>query len=90
MASRYLSRYENEKGTIDLAGIARLAKVLRVPMAYLVADDDIMADTVVILAKLSYEDRRHLARRLKLEAATFVGEAVEGEAATGGDQREHT
>ena len=76
MARRYLINYENDKGAIDLAGMARLATVLRVPMAYLVAEDDIIADAIMVLSKLTYEDRRILARRLRLEADTFAGRFV--------------
>lgn len=79
MASRYLTPYESDNGKIDLSGIARLATILRVPVAYLVAEDDIIADAIIVLSKLPYEDRRNLARRLKLEADTFAGQAIEGE-----------
>ncbi len=79
MASRYLTPYESDNGKIDLSGIARLATILRVPAAYLVAEDDIIADAIIVLSKLPYEDRRNLARRLKLEADTFAGQAIEGE-----------
>lgn len=57
LASSRVNRYETEVSGIDLDGLGRLADVLGVPMAYLVARDDHMADVILALEELSPEER---------------------------------
>lgn len=57
LASSRVNRYETEVSGIDLDGLGRLAEVLGVPMAYLVAKDDHMADVILALEELSPEER---------------------------------
>ncbi|WP_193789159.1 helix-turn-helix domain-containing protein, partial [Xanthomonas hortorum] len=57
LASSRVNRYENETSGIDLDGLGKLADTLGVPMAYLVAEDDDMADAILSLGEMSSEDR---------------------------------
>jgi transcriptional regulator with XRE-family HTH domain len=52
-----VNRYESQARGIDLDGLGKLAEVLGVPMAYLVAEDEATADAVLALAELSPEQR---------------------------------
>jgi transcriptional regulator with XRE-family HTH domain len=57
LASSRVNRYETEVSGIDLDGLGRLADVLGVPMAYLVAPDDQTAEAILALGEMSPEDR---------------------------------
>ncbi|MCC3253798.1 XRE family transcriptional regulator [Xanthomonas campestris] len=57
LAGNRVNRYESQARGIDLDGLGKLAEVLGVPMAYLVAEDEAMADAVLALAQLSPEQR---------------------------------
>ncbi|WP_355505472.1 helix-turn-helix transcriptional regulator [Xanthomonas cannabis] len=57
LASSRVNRYENETSGIDLDGLGKLADTLGVPMAYLVAEDDDMADAILSLGEMNSEDR---------------------------------
>ncbi|ARR15451.1 hypothetical protein LN96_12865 [Xanthomonas citri pv. citri] len=69
VAGNRVNRYESQARGIDLDGLGKLAEVLQVPMAYLVAEDEAMADAVLALAQLSSEQRaKAVAALLKLAA----------------------
>lgn len=53
LAGNRVNRYESQARGIDLDGLGKLAEVLGVPMAYLVAEDEATADAVLALAQLS-------------------------------------
>ncbi|WP_070207486.1 transcriptional regulator [Stenotrophomonas bentonitica] len=57
LAGNRVNRYESQARGIDLDGLGKLAEVLGVPMAYLVAPDDATADLLLVLARLSEEER---------------------------------
>lgn len=57
LASSRVNRYENGTSGIDLDGLGRLADTLGVPMAYLVAEDEVIAEVVQWLSEMSPEDR---------------------------------
>ncbi|HEL4242589.1 helix-turn-helix transcriptional regulator [Stenotrophomonas maltophilia] len=57
VAANRVNRYESQARGIDLDGLGKLAEVLDVPMAYLVAEDAATADAVLALAQLSPEQR---------------------------------
>ncbi len=63
--SSRINRYERETSGIDLDGLAELAETLRVPMAYLVAEDEPTADILLLLSELSAKERSELATCLK-------------------------
>nr|WP_244664660.1 helix-turn-helix transcriptional regulator [Xanthomonas phaseoli] len=70
VAANRVNRYESQARGIDLDGLGKLAEVLDVPMAYLVADDADMADAVLVLAQLSPELRaKAMTALLKVAAA---------------------
>lgn len=67
LASSRVNRYETEVSGIDLDGLGRLAEVLGVPMAYLVAEDEATAAVVLALSKLTASQRAALAKKLAQE-----------------------
>ncbi len=67
LASSRVNRYETEVSGIDLDGLGRLADVLGVPMAYLVAEDEATAAVVLALSKLTASQRAALAKKLAQE-----------------------
>lgn len=69
LASSRVNRYENQTRGIDLDGLGKLAETLGVPMAYLVAEDDAMADAILALSQLSPAERAAVVRRLKKNSA---------------------
>ena len=64
VAANRVNRYESEARGIDLDGLGRLAEVLGVPMAYLVAEDEHTAAAVLALSALTPHERAEWARRL--------------------------
>nr|WP_238346297.1 helix-turn-helix transcriptional regulator [Luteimonas saliphila] len=67
--SSRINRYETQASGVDLAGLAQLADTLKVPMAYLLAQDETTADIVLALSQLSARERKALARQLKEQIA---------------------
>lgn len=57
LASSRVNRYETETSGIDLDGLGKLAEVLGVPMAYLVAADEDTATAVLMLAQMTPGER---------------------------------
>ncbi|WP_313229784.1 helix-turn-helix transcriptional regulator [Stenotrophomonas acidaminiphila] len=57
LASSRVNRYETEVSGIDLDGLGRLAEVLGVPMAYLVAEDEVIANAILVLSRMNHEER---------------------------------
>lgn len=74
VAANRVNRYESEARGIDLDGLGRLAEVLGVPMAYLVAEDEHTAVAILALAQLSPEQRTEAVDRL-LNAEKDVNQA---------------
>lgn len=64
LASSRVNRYENETSGIDLDGLGKLAEVLGVPMAYLVAEDEAIAETILALSRMTPEERELVAKQL--------------------------
>ncbi len=64
LASSRVNRYENETSGIDLDGLGKLAEVLGVPMAHLVAEDEAIAETILALARMTPEERALVANQL--------------------------
>ncbi|WP_274395141.1 helix-turn-helix domain-containing protein [Xanthomonas campestris] len=74
VAANRVNRYESQARGIDLDGLGKLAEVLQVPMAYLVAEDEATADAVLALAQLSPEQRaKAVAALLKAAGETDGG-----------------
>jgi transcriptional regulator with XRE-family HTH domain len=64
LASSRVNRYETEVSGIDLDGLGRLAEVLGVPMAYLVAEDEVIANAILVLSRMNHEERMRALRAL--------------------------
>lgn len=64
LASSRVNRYENETSGIDLDGLGKLAEVLGVPMAHLVAEDEAIAEPILALARMTPEERALVANQL--------------------------
>lgn len=73
LASSRVNRYETEVSGIDLDGLGKLADVLGVPMAYLVAEDEAIADAILALSRMSRKERV-LALRALIEAPAPSGQ----------------
>lgn len=65
LASSRVNRYENETSGIDLDGLGKLAEVLGVPMAYLVAEDEAIAEVILTLSEMAPDERAAVVERLK-------------------------
>ncbi len=65
LASSRVNRYENETSGIDLDGLGKLAEVLGVPIAYLVAEDEVVAEIILSLSRMTPDQRAATAKRLK-------------------------
>lgn len=65
LASSRVNRYENETSGIDLDGLGKLAEVLGVPMAYLVAEDEAIAEIILALSKMAPDERTTVLKRLR-------------------------
>ncbi|SFR95975.1 hypothetical protein SAMN04487782_2066 [Stenotrophomonas maltophilia] len=64
LASSRVNRYETEVSGIDLDGLGKLADVLGLPMAYLVAEDEVIADAILALSRMSRKERVRALRAL--------------------------
>lgn len=64
LASSRINRYETEVRGIDLDGLGKLAETLNLPMAYLVAADEHIADAIHALTQLSPSQRAEAVRFL--------------------------
>lgn len=64
LASSRVNRYETEVSGIDLDGLGRLAEVLGVPMAYLVAEDEATAAFILALKNMTPPERSDLHKKL--------------------------
>jgi transcriptional regulator with XRE-family HTH domain len=60
VASTRINRYEQGVHEPDMATVARLAAVLKVPTAYLFAEDDRLARMILAFDQLSVADKERL------------------------------
>lgn len=60
-----VNRYEQQVNRADMDSAAELAKALNVPVAYLFADDDQLAEVILTFSKLSQIDRINFLKVLK-------------------------
>lgn len=65
LASTRINRYETQARGIDLDGLGELAAALGVPMAFLVAQDELTAEIVLMLAELPADERATFAAALR-------------------------
>ncbi|MCU1127909.1 helix-turn-helix transcriptional regulator [Stenotrophomonas maltophilia] len=65
VVSSRITRYELGTSEPDFATASELAKALGVPLAYLLADNDALADIILAAAGMSPAEQRKLAAELK-------------------------
>jgi transcriptional regulator with XRE-family HTH domain len=65
VVSSRVTRYELGTSEPDFATAARMAKELGVPLAYLLADNDVLADIILAVASLPPAEQRKMAEELK-------------------------
>ena len=63
--SSIITRYERGTSEPDFATASKMAKELGVPLAYLLADSDVLADIILAAASLSPAAQRKLAGELQ-------------------------
>ena len=63
-ASPRINQYENDKHVPDYSTAKRLADSLDIPVTYLYADDDELAELILLLAKSSKRKRVNIKRIL--------------------------
>ena len=68
--SSRINRYEHQVTAIGFDNLDKLAEVLGVPVAYLLADNAAMADAILELSKASQRQQANLALALKGLSAT--------------------
>lgn len=72
VVSSRVTRYELGTSEPDFDTASRLAKELGVPLAYLLADSDTLADIILSAANMSPADQRKLASELKTRVSAKV------------------
>lgn len=70
VVSSRVTRYELGTSEPDFETAGKLARELGVPLAYLLADDEILAEIILAVSKLPVAEQRRLALELKGGAAT--------------------
>ena len=68
VVSSRVTRYERASSEPDFETADRLAKELGVPLAYLVADNDALAEVILAVASMSPSEQRKIASELKEKA----------------------
>lgn len=63
-ASPRINQYERGKHVPDYSTAVRLAKVLKIPVTYLYAEDDDLAELIVAYFRASQKKRSHVKRYL--------------------------
>ncbi len=69
VVSSRVTRYELGTSEPDFETAAKLARELGVPLAYLLADDETLAEIILAVSKLPAAEQRKLAAELKARAA---------------------
>lgn len=68
VVSSRVTRYERGTSEPDFATANKLAKALGVPLAYLLADSDVLADIILAVTRLPPAEQRKIAADLKAKA----------------------
>ena len=68
VVSSRVTRYERGTSEPDFLTASLLAKELGVPLAYLLADNDTLADIILAVADMSPTEQRRMAAELKAKA----------------------
>ena len=70
VASPRMNQYERGKHTPDPLTAGRIARALSVPAPYLYADDDLMAEIILLVGRLDDAGKIELVKDLKARATT--------------------
>ena len=73
VVSSRVTRYELGTSEPDFETAAKLAHELGVPLAYLLADDETLAEIILAVSKLPAAEQRKLAAELKARVAAKSG-----------------
>ncbi len=65
VVSSRVTRYELGTSEPDFATAGKLARELGVPLAYLLADTDVLAEIILAVARMSPAEQRKMAAELK-------------------------
>ncbi|RSM25001.1 helix-turn-helix domain-containing protein [Aeromonas salmonicida] len=65
-ASARMNQYEKGKHAPDYQTMQRIAQELGYPVAYFYCDDELLAELICMMAKLSEEKQRELLRQLSI------------------------
>lgn len=65
VVSSRVTRYERGNSEPDFATASKLAAELGVPLAYLIADNELLAEIILAVSELSTAEQRKLALELK-------------------------
>lgn len=76
VVSSRVTRYELGTSEPDFATASRLAKELGVPLAYLLADTDVLGDIILLASSLSAAEQRRLAAELRAGRAAKPSPSV--------------
>jgi transcriptional regulator with XRE-family HTH domain len=68
VVSSRVTRYELGTSEPDFVTASKLAKELGVPLAYLLADNDALADIILAVANMSPAEQRKMAAELRTKA----------------------
>jgi transcriptional regulator with XRE-family HTH domain len=72
VVSSRVTRYERGTSEPDFETAEKLAQELGVPLAYLVADSDILADIILAVSRLPLSEQKKLASELSQKPATVA------------------
>ena len=67
-ASPRINQYEKGKHVPDFETTARLAKALMIPVTYLYADDDELADLILAFYSASEETKHEIIKKLQISS----------------------
>lgn len=64
-ASARMNQYESGKHTPDYQTLKKMAAELKVPVPYLLCEDELLGDLIIALSKLSDEEKQKILNGLK-------------------------
>jgi transcriptional regulator with XRE-family HTH domain len=66
-ASGRMNHYEKGRHTPDYTTLKRIAEELDVPVAYFFTEDEISAELICLLSKMTYKEKKELLKNLKVD-----------------------
>lgn len=68
VGSTRINRYEQQKSLCDMETAAQLADQLDVPLAYLFAESDLLADMILAFSNLTQADQKRMLAEIRRKA----------------------